>query len=216
MRTGKLDAFFETGTEGVVWSVVEDGKKGYDALNGLQDGDYLRIFDEHNNVVFDGEVRLEWKRNYRPHPMNPQYGQQEVHGFWVRGLQDNVEPEDWSHWFHGQYRCEFEILDRERIKLRLYPAPDESLDLLISKALAAFQQQWSFDNKELALESLANNWKWDTEVYHSFMADGFYYTLQKRVMEKVRQVAHAFEIEPSIFLEQLIATYFPNEKTPDA
>ena len=86
---GVLDPFFETGTEGVIWSVYEDGRTGYDGLNCLADGDYLRIFDKEDptKVVWEGIIDLEWERNYRKYPLNPKYGQQEVGGFWVHGIQ---------------------------------------------------------------------------------------------------------------------------------
>lgn len=101
---GKLDPFFETGTEGVIWSVYEDGKEGYDGLHCLEDGDYLMVFNpDDDSLVWEGNVNLEYERNYRPYPMNPKYGQQEVYGFWVHGLQENVEPEDWGTWFFKSY-----------------------------------------------------------------------------------------------------------------
>ena len=105
---GKLEPFFETGTEGVIWSVFEDGKEGYDGLHTLHDGDYLVVFDPMDplKLVWEGNISLEWERNYRPYPMNPQYGQQEIGGLWVHGIQENVTPEDWGRWFYKGYPCE--------------------------------------------------------------------------------------------------------------
>jgi len=105
---GKLEPFFETGTEGVIWSVYEDGKEGYDALQCLDEGDYLTIFDpaDLTKIVWEGNIDLEYERNYHPFPMNPQYGQQAIMGMWVHGIQRDVEPDDWGTWFFKYYPCE--------------------------------------------------------------------------------------------------------------
>ena len=57
---GALEPFCETGTEGVVWSVAEYGKAGYDGLNCLQDGDKLTVYSE----VRNGEVEWEGKLDF--------------------------------------------------------------------------------------------------------------------------------------------------------
>jgi hypothetical protein len=101
---GKLEAFFETGTEGIIWSVYEDGKEGYDGLHSLEDGDYLMVFHpDDDSLVWEGNISLEYVRNYRPYQSNPECGQQEVLGRWVHGLQDNVDPEIWATWFLENY-----------------------------------------------------------------------------------------------------------------
>ncbi len=98
---GKLEPFFETGTEGIIWSVYEDGKFGYEGLNCLDYGDYLRIYDSYKKetILWEGNINYDWEINYRPYPMNPKYGQQEVLGYWVHGIQKEVEPETWGKWF---------------------------------------------------------------------------------------------------------------------
>lgn len=96
---GKLDAYFETGTEGVIWSLLEQGKEGYHGLNCLEDGDYLTILDHDNNVIWEGNIDFEYERNYIPFPSNPSYGQQCVRGLWVHGIQKDVDPETWADWF---------------------------------------------------------------------------------------------------------------------
>lgn len=101
---GKLDPFFETGTEGVIWSLYEDGKEGYDGLRPLYNGDYLMVFHpEDDSLVWEGNINFEYERNFRNYPTNPEYGQQEVFGFWIHGLQENVSPEDWGTWFFKSY-----------------------------------------------------------------------------------------------------------------
>jgi hypothetical protein len=49
---GALEAFMETGTEGPIWMLKEYGKNGYEALEEMNDGDILTIY----NCVFDGEI----------------------------------------------------------------------------------------------------------------------------------------------------------------
>lgn len=104
--SGVLEPFFETGTEGVVWSVYDPRKRGYEGLNQLQNGDHLTVYEPDGVTIrWKGVVRLEYKRNYRPYPMNPKYGQQEVLGYWVHGLQRTLEPEAWARMFFDGLPC---------------------------------------------------------------------------------------------------------------
>jgi hypothetical protein len=124
MIIGKLDPFFETGTEGVIWSVYEDGKQGYDGLQCLDYGDLLTIYDKEDptKVLWEGRIDLEWERNFRSYPMNPEHGQQEVLGYWVHGLQRDVEPETWGRWFFNAHPAKLEKLNLGRFS----PLPNKS------------------------------------------------------------------------------------------
>lgn len=57
---GALEPFCETGTEGVIWSVHEYGKSGYDGLNCLEEGEKLTVFSS----VRDGEVEWEGELDF--------------------------------------------------------------------------------------------------------------------------------------------------------
>lgn len=97
--TGTLDPFFETGTEGVIWSLVVAGMPGYDGLFSLHDGDELVIYNATGQAQWRGQVKLEYERRWRPYPTNPKHGQQEVLGFWVHGFQATLDPEVWAKAF---------------------------------------------------------------------------------------------------------------------
>jgi hypothetical protein len=105
---GMLEPFFETGTEGIIWSVIDEDDNGYESLHCLGRGDYLAIFDKADpaNLVWYGNIDFEYERNKRPLPHNPGYSQQAVLGYWVHGLQKDVEPEQWGTWFSEYYPCE--------------------------------------------------------------------------------------------------------------
>ena len=94
---GLLDPFFETGTEGIIWSVIDDDARGYDALAPLIDGDYLFIEDLERAIVWEGEIKFEYTSNYVKRGASG--GQQAVFGYWVHGIQEGVEPETWATWF---------------------------------------------------------------------------------------------------------------------
>ena len=67
---GVLEPFAETGTEGIVWSVQDeahisaDGKWDLTGLNTLQDGDFLRVFNNaaRKDVLWEGEIKLKAAR----------------------------------------------------------------------------------------------------------------------------------------------------------
>ena len=103
---GKLDPFFETGTEGVLWSLYDNDNNGYKSLHVLKNGDYLKVYNEQQQVYWEGEIQLEYKRNYRPYPQNPKYGQQEIFGYWIHGLQENIQPEFWAKMFFNEMTAE--------------------------------------------------------------------------------------------------------------
>lgn len=105
---GKLDPFFETGTEGVMWAVTDEDNDGYESLHILRSGDHLAIYDTDDctNLVWYGNIDFEYERNNRPLPYNPGQFRQAVLGYWVHGLQKDVEPETWATWFREHYYCE--------------------------------------------------------------------------------------------------------------
>lgn len=104
---GKLEAFAETGTEGYIWTLYDDTKVGHYGLNFLQDGDHLTIYHPtQRQIVWQGNVDLEYETNYQPFPLNPEYGQQAVNGMWVHGVQRDVVPETWASWFTAKYPAE--------------------------------------------------------------------------------------------------------------
>lgn len=102
---GTLYAHFETGTEGIVWCLEEDGKLGYDGLHWLAEGDYLKILGTDGAVLWEGMIDFDYKANLRPIPTNPIHQKQAVHGYWVNGLQRGVPPATWSAWFHERKRA---------------------------------------------------------------------------------------------------------------
>lgn len=102
---GLAYAYWETGTEGVLWSVVENFEnEGWsrDDLHILKNGDHLILRDrETGEVVFDGVVNLSRDLCKVTGP-NGVEGQG-LDGFWVHGVQaDGCTPEEWSRWFHSE------------------------------------------------------------------------------------------------------------------
>jgi hypothetical protein len=94
---GTLDAFFETGTEGVIWAVNNNNEDGWAALNILEDGDYLFVEDGYGGIEWEGVVDLDY--DIRKAARQSGAMQQEVCGYWVHGLQRGVNPETWGAWF---------------------------------------------------------------------------------------------------------------------
>lgn len=97
---GILDAWGETGTEGLVWVVLVDGAEGYDAIRIIEEGDRLMVFDGATGLpFFDSEIKPDRKANYETYPNNPSCGQPCVLGYWVHWTQSGMSPEDWAKMF---------------------------------------------------------------------------------------------------------------------
>lgn len=99
---GTLIGFFESGSDGVLWSIYDNNSTGYESLNILKDGDYLFVEDGNKGIEWEGYIKLEYIRfatlRGGANNMLP-YFQQQVAGYWVHGLQDGVDPEVWARWF---------------------------------------------------------------------------------------------------------------------
>lgn len=121
---GHLVAWWETGTEGVYWSLVTDWsatERSYDNLYVLEEGDVLTIFDEDGSVAWHGKIAWDLHTRRLRSPYNPDRVQQEVGGLWVHGLQCGVDAERWADFFMGH-----EML-LPGIRQQLRPAPLRAL-----------------------------------------------------------------------------------------
>lgn len=99
---GVLEPWFETGTEGIIWSVQEDGKDGYDGLNVIKAGDHLTVYDEKGKTYFKGKIYPDHKAGWRRYPKNSKCGQPCALGCWVHWTQIGWEPDDWARLFMGR------------------------------------------------------------------------------------------------------------------
>lgn len=103
---GYLYAFWETGSEGVHWSLMEDDQTGkvfqpYEQLHIISDGDGLTVFNPDGSVLWSGVIDLEFESGYRRFPLNPACGQQSALGYWVNGCQRGFAIDDWAYMFFG-------------------------------------------------------------------------------------------------------------------
>ncbi|MEK7498938.1 MAG: hypothetical protein AAB611_03730 [Patescibacteria group bacterium] len=97
--TGIVYGYFETGCEGIMWSFIEDGKKGYDALHFIEDGDMLTVYNEDNSVAFEGEIVSDREIGYAEYPLNPGHGQPTALEYWIHWTQEGWQPDDWARLF---------------------------------------------------------------------------------------------------------------------
>jgi len=104
---GVLEPFFETGTEGVCWSVYEDGKTGYEGLHQMGGGEHLRIIGREGETLFEGYIEPDDKKGWREYPARPGegYGQPVALGMWVHWTQAGWEPDDWAQLFLDRHRA---------------------------------------------------------------------------------------------------------------
>lgn len=98
---GKPHAYFETGTEGVYWAVIEDNVSGYEGLHILENGDHLTIYS--NNVegqaLFSDFINKDTVTGLQPRPFNPDFKQQVALGMWVHWIQEGYDPDKWAEFF---------------------------------------------------------------------------------------------------------------------
>jgi hypothetical protein len=109
---GILFGFFETGCEGTMPALQEDGFTGYDGLRVIEPNDHLTIYSKDEDEIFSGVVKVvtsyEMTDNEEPivsekdffagwmrYPGNPKHGQLCLNSFWVHWLPTNVNLKLW-------------------------------------------------------------------------------------------------------------------------
>lgn len=98
---GTLYPYSETGTEGIVWSLREYGKKMYDGLHCLKQGDFLSVCDPTSgSTIWSGNIDYDYKSCHTE--TNNTHGQA-IFGTWVNGVQKFVNHETWATWFLEKY-----------------------------------------------------------------------------------------------------------------
>lgn len=110
--SGHGEAFCETGTEGVLWSVYDTDpqKTGYDRLYVLTAGDRVTIYrkDDPRAVIWSGTVDYDFESNQQQSTYNPSYVGQAVFNHWVHGLQRGLDPEEWAGFFFEGFPMDFQ------------------------------------------------------------------------------------------------------------
>lgn len=110
---GTLEGFFETGTEGIIWTLIKDNLKGYEALETIQEGDQLKVFNPDGSVAFDGIIKADFEIGYMEYPLNPGYGQPCALGMWIHWTQSGFQPDDWAKLFFHDPPLRAELTHKE-------------------------------------------------------------------------------------------------------
>ncbi len=98
---GALEPYFETGTEGTIWSVQEDGEQGYEGLHPINTGDHLTIYDKRGKILFKGKIFPDHKAGWKEYPLRPGSGcgQPCALNHWIHWTQIGWQPDEWARFF---------------------------------------------------------------------------------------------------------------------
>lgn len=102
---GKLDIWYETGSEGVVWLVEPDTvPDGYDPKHFfyygmINAGHHLVITDPTGKEVFSGMIDPDEEIGWEPYPLNPSHGSPCALGYRIHWTQRGFQPDDWARFF---------------------------------------------------------------------------------------------------------------------
>ena len=208
MIKGKLESFWETGTEGVIWSLYMDGKEGYDALYTIKEGDYIKIYDEEDKLMYEGDIIEDRFSNWFSYPMNPILGQQAAGCYLVHWVQADVSPDTWCHWFNRTLRAEIteSFLEKEKIKLvknsiiNKYYQDRVFSDVILEKSKLQFDpknpKHWGEEGDSVVASLL-----FSAEKRYQIFDDKYYTMIILQNTKDYDQEIVAESIEPKLFTE---------------
>lgn len=105
VHEGLLDAWCETGTEGLVWVLNENGFEGYAAMRFVEEGDYLTVFRPDGEIAFEGRISCD-REIGKPRPEdNCDRAQPSALGFWIHWTQEGWDPDEWAEMFLKEYKA---------------------------------------------------------------------------------------------------------------
>lgn len=140
VHEGTLEAWIETGTEGAVWVLVEDGPGGfYERMRPLEAGDRLTAWLADGRAVFDGLVRPDRRAGWQEYPLNPGHGQPAALGVWAHWTQRGWDPDLWASLFvlHDP-RLRARLVKRPAGRLRALPTSPRGVPTVASTEYAAW------------------------------------------------------------------------------
>lgn len=100
--TGYIEEFFESGSEGLWWVFRYNSKEGCaPSMASINNGDFLKIFGENGEILFNGEIKEDFKAGWTEYPMQPGsgIGRPAALGFWIHWTQEGWNPDDWARLF---------------------------------------------------------------------------------------------------------------------
>jgi len=111
--SGELYGFFETGTEGTIWTVIQDGLQGYESIVDIKENDHLKIYDG-DDILFDGVINPDYNVGWTEYPLNPGHGQPAALGYWIHWTQAGFQPDDWAAFFFRKSPLRAELIREEK------------------------------------------------------------------------------------------------------
>ncbi len=98
---GHLSTSFETGSEGMWWVLIENGKVGHNAEQFIQKNDYLTVYDHQGAIVFDDIIECDTDTGWKPYHKDKPWGvgQQVANIYWVHWIQKDWLPDKWFELF---------------------------------------------------------------------------------------------------------------------
>jgi hypothetical protein len=100
VHEGVLEAWIETGTEGAVWTLAEDGPgDSYARMRPIETGDHLTVWLPDGRTVFEGVAAPDRRAGWQEYPLNPGHGQAAALGLWIHWTQRGWDPDAWAGLF---------------------------------------------------------------------------------------------------------------------
>lgn len=107
---GVLCPYYETGLEGTLWCLKEDGVDGWDGLHPIEKGNILTVFNDHarSDIIWTDAVELELDRERQAAYLKACKYSPSL-GPWGYGLPTNIHPFDWVEMFSKEKPSQLKI-----------------------------------------------------------------------------------------------------------